>query len=159
MKFLPSTLVFLCLLLFTFSCNTESNSSNETSNTEVNEEEATPEPEEELGGAEASTASTVDTIHVDTYNTWKINWAKHGATWMASNTLTAFNLPKVDLANIIAEHPDSSRFYIGLEDIGGGVYTPKLMVVGVTAGRDMIDYANGKYIYDVSTACPPYCGN
>jgi hypothetical protein len=139
--------------MVTFSCTNDNNTAADTANTtEVTDVDASADEQQER------TPSTVDTIHVDTYNTWKTNWANHGATWMASNTLTAFNLPKVDLSNILLEHPDSSRFYLGLEDTGGGVYTPKLMVVGVSAGRDMIDYANGKYVYDVSSACPPYCG-
>ena len=148
---LPFIPLIVCLATFFVSCqeqqaDTESSKTETVSQDIVTEEEVT------------TSSSTKDTISVNTFNTWKNNWDRNAATWMTNNSLKAFNLPLIDLENIVGESPDSSRFYLGLESDGSGGFTPKLMVVGVKEGKDMIDYANGQYVYDVSTACPPFCG-
>lgn len=150
MKYLPISLALLCLSLWTISCE------NAISAPDASE----PEQTEDVGMVESTAAAadpTADTISLNTFNTWKENWKDNSSTWIANNRLTAFNLPLLDLENVLAESPDSSRFYIGLESDGNGGYNAKLMVVGVKDGKDMIDYAKGNYVYDVSTQCPPYC--
>lgn len=148
---LPFIPLIVCLALFFVSCQEQQADTESTTTETVSQDIVT---EEEV----ATSSSTKDTISVNTFNTWKNNWDRNASSWMANNSLKAFNLPLIDLENIIGETPDSSRFYLGLESDGNGGFTPKLMVVGVKAGKDMIDYANGHYVYDVSTACPPFCG-
>ncbi|KAA3622001.1 MAG: hypothetical protein DWQ02_26805 [Bacteroidetes bacterium] len=153
MKRKPITLSIIFIGLFIFACQGPQNDPDST----------TPETEEiPEGMAEAETtaaASVTDTISVDTFNTWKQNWDRNGRGWMDTSSLKAFNFPVVDLEEVLGEQPDSTRFYIGLESNGSGGYTPKLMMVGVKAGKDMIDYSKSQYIYDVSSPCPPLCGN
>ncbi len=127
-----------------------------------NPESTTTEAEEipeAMAEAESVAADpTADTISLNTFNTWTQNWERNAATWIGSNSLKGFNLPLIDLENVLGESPDSSRFYLGLESDGSGGFNAKLMIVGVKAGVDMIDYAKGQYVYDVSSACPPFCG-
>jgi hypothetical protein len=150
MKKLPIPFMLLCLAVLLFFCQDQpaDNGSNESS----------PEPEEVESLMDAAAASTTDTISLDSFNTWRNNWQRNRISWIANNRLEGFNLPLVDLENILGESPDSSRFYLGLESDGSGGFNAKIMVVGVKAGKDMIDYAKGHYVYDVSTACPPFCG-
>lgn len=151
MKKLPISLLLLCLAVFFFSCQDQKSADNEAKEpgaiTEVSEREV-----------ESSSPRTTDTISLKTFNTWKTNWERNRSSWIDNNTLDAFNLPLIDLGDVLGENPDSSRFYLGLESDGSGGFNAKLMVVGVKAGKDMIDYAKGHYVYDVSTACPPFCG-
>jgi hypothetical protein len=151
MKELPIPLLLLCLAAFIFSCQDQKPADSETTEpgaiSEVSAEEV-----------ESSSPRTTDTISLKTFNTWKTNWERNQASWIDNNTLDGFNLPLIDLGNVLGESPDSSRFYLGLASDGSGGFNAKLMVVGVKAGKDMIDYANGHYVYDVSTACPPFCG-
>jgi len=105
-------------------------------------------------------AKTVkDTISLCTFNQWVVNWDQNGRAWMDTAKLTAFTMPLVDLSQVLAEKgAATSRFYLGLETEGKG-FDAKLMVVGVDSSNyDMINYAKGQYVYDLSQACPPYCG-
>jgi len=110
--------------------------------------------------ANLSRTTVHDTISVDTFEAWRENWGLYGSSWLDTAELEAFLMPLDDLAQTLNE-PDvaESRFYLGLAQTDTGQIA-KLMVVGVDArGRDMIDYAQGEYVYDVSKTCPPYCNN
>lgn len=154
MKNLTFFATFLCLILsFTYCTNTDTTSNTEQETTIESTDESATATDEDLGVA----APGQDAIPVDTFNTWVQNWKDHGKTWLDTSTLIAFNMPKVDLTEVLGETPDSTRFYLGLEAQGSG-YKAKMMLVGVKAGQDMIDAQKGEYIYDYSKACPPYCG-
>ena len=107
-------------------------------------------------------------ISVKTFNQWKNDWENHGKEWMDSTMqvwkgsshpiLTAFNMPKIDLSEVLTEQADSTRFYLGLKAEAVG-YEAKLMLVGVKADKNMLDASKGEYAYDLTHACPPYCGD
>lgn len=136
-------LILFCMIMLIYACNQGGQSAEKSS----------------LHSEEESIlrSSTMDTISLDTFKVWSANWKNHGASWLASDSLYAFNLPDIDLTEVLGERPDSVRYYIGLESSGNGGYNAKLMLVGVKAGKDMINYTKGQYVYDVSTTCPPFC--
>lgn len=73
---------------------------------------------------------------------------------MPNNYIKAFKIPMVDFTQILHENAVSIRAYIG-DTING---EKKLLLVGVDANdNDMIDYANGKYVFDFTTPCPNMC--
>lgn len=144
------TLLIIAFLIASCIDNTTNNPSGETATTE-------PNVQKELMDTN-KVSKTKDTISIDTFDTWKHNWDSLGKNWLHTNQLIAFNVPIADLLQTIDEKAVSSRFYLGLESTDTG-YVAKTMVVGVNAkSEDMIDYAKGWYIYDLSSACPPYCG-
>lgn len=104
-----------------------------------------------------------DTISLSTFNAWTSNWEANGkawmdTAWMDTTILTAFTMPLVDLSQVFSEPGvGASRFYLGLKQVKNG-FRPKMVVVGVdSTNHDMIDYAKGEYVYDLSKSCPPYC--
>ena len=150
MKNLTIRLVFFCMVMLVYACN-QGEQSAEKSNLPSEKESGLTENQKTFR------SSTMDTISLDTFRVWSANWKNHGATWLASDSLYAFNLPDIDLTEVLGERPDSARYYIGLESNEKGGYNAKLMLVGVKAGKDMINYNKGHYLYDLSTACPPFC--
>jgi hypothetical protein len=88
-------------------------------------------------------------------------WAK---LWRKQNpsSVKAFLIPNVDLLELLGEKPSQGdgynvRAYVGI-DPTDLVNSPKLMLVAVDAkGTDLIDYANGQYIYDFTQPCPKVC--
>lgn len=102
--------------------------------------------------------NTKDTISEDKFNKWKNAWDRNQRAWMDTSKITYFNLPIVDLSEVVDENATGSRFYLGLEGNKGKGFGAKLMLVGTRQnGEDMIDYDNGLYVYDFSTVCPPFC--
>ncbi len=81
-------------------------------------------------------------------------WAR---TWIAnpSNTIKAHLIPQINITQLMAQaNVQDIRAYVGIDDKG----VTKLMLVGVDAnGNDLIDAANGYYIYDFTSSCPPVC--
>lgn len=85
--------------------------------------------------------------------------------------LNAFNIPKIDLIEVLQEDGiASARAYLGVDkfvnkDTGEKVYKEKLMIVGVnTEGKHMISQlkedvlaAEAGDIYDFTEACPDLC--
>jgi hypothetical protein len=118
---------------------------------------------EQTGTAAAQSAETAqhihDTISVDTFNLWREQWSMHGASWLDTASLEAFNMPLIDLEELLGEAGVAdSRYYLGLKQLAGSGYEAKLMLVGVDSlGRDMINYDRGEYVYDLSSPCPPTC--
>ena len=61
-------------------------------------------------------------------------------------------LTKDELEEVLNEGAITSYFYMGLQQLGSGQYTPHLMIVGVTQSGP--DYS---LILDYTSTCPPYC--
>lgn len=146
MKRLPVPAIAVIMIIFISSCVQKN--SNEDRTTEKKSE-----PDSEI----TVTINTQDTISLYKFNKWKTAWNTSGASYMNSTLTEYFTLPLVDLTELLGEDPAQSRFYLGLdESVTPNV--PHLMVVGVDSrGNDMIDYASGQYVYDVSKPCPTDC--
>lgn len=91
-----------------------------------------------------------NTITLQQAQTWAQNWRKN-----PNPSVIAFLIPEVDLTEVMAERDTVNvRTYLGINDIGES----KLMIVGVDSnGKDLIDEANGQFIYDFTTSCQPNC--
>ncbi len=82
------------------------------------------------------------------------NWRAIANEKFGEGYIKAFNIPLVDLTQILAEGATSVRAYLAASEDG----EKKLLLVGVDAqGNDMIDYENGQYVFDFTTPCPPTC--
>ena len=83
------------------------------------------------------------------------SWAKRWNTTAPSNKTKAYLIPQEDITQLMQEAGVVNvRAYNGIDDTG--VY--KLMLVGVDAnGKDMVDEANGQYVYDFTQPCPKVC--
>lgn len=112
-----------------------------------------------------------NTITLKTAKKWAKRWRKLESNYNKYHKLNAFNIPKIDLTEVLEEvGVKSVRAYLGVEkfvnkDTGKKVYKEKLMIVGVNAdGKDMItnlkegvlDAETGS-IYDFTEACPDLC--
>lgn len=96
-----------------------------------------------------------NTITLKQAQTWRSNWKASGKAWMAENELQGWLVPGNDLSQVLGENGVNSRIYIGLTEEGTDG-EPKVMIVAVDGdGKDMIDAANGLFIYDFSERIPP----
>lgn len=147
--------------LFVFSCNneaTDKKSDKSTSKLEMKNSQTKK--------SESMQLFAKNVLPVKTFNLWKENWKNHGGMWMDSTMkvwkgtahpiLTAYNMPKIDLSEVLSEDADSTRFYLGLKALSNG-YEAKLMLVGVKAGANMLDTSKNEFAYDLTKSCPPYC--
>jgi hypothetical protein len=112
-----------------------------------------------------------NTITLKTAKKWAKRWRKLESNYNKYHKLNAFNIPKIDLTEVLEEvEVKSVRAYLGVEkfvnkDTGEKVYKEKLMIVGVNAeGKDMITNlkqgvlgAETGNIYDFTEACPDLC--
>jgi hypothetical protein len=117
-----------------------------------------------------------NTITLKVAKKWAKRWRKEEGTYNSHHDCRAFNIPKIDLQEVLAEKGvESVRAYLGIEvfvdpDTGSKITEEKLMIVGVDAdGKDMIstkkgedgelmsDPEGGDDIYDFSRPCPTYC--
>ena len=115
-----------------------------------------------------------NTISLEIAKDWATRWRKKESSYNKYHECRAFNIPKIDLQEVLAEDGVASvRAYIGVEKIpnpngGKPTYEEKLMIVGVNAqGKDMITVPGpngeligdpeGGNIYDFSKPCPTYC--
>ena len=109
-----------------------------------------------------------NTISLKIAKNWANRWRKMESTYNSHQDCRAFNIPLLDLQEVIAEGPTSVRAYIGVEKViieGENVYIEKLMSVGVDEnGKDMISSKDGEtldsesnFIYDFSRPCPSFC--
>ena len=109
-----------------------------------------------------------NTISLKIAKDWTKRWRKMESTYNSHQDCRAFNIPLLDLQEVIAEGPTSVRAYIGVEKViieGENVYIEKLMIVGVDEnGKDMISSKDGEildpesgFIYDFSRPCPSLC--
>jgi len=114
-----------------------------------------------------------NTIPLKIAKDWAKRWRKLESGYNKHHECRAFNIPKIDLQEVLAEDGVASiRAYIGIEkntDANGKpTYEEKLMIVGVNASnQDMItvpksvgdtvaDPTDGD-IYDFSRPCPTFC--
>lgn len=96
-----------------------------------------------------------NTIPLSTAQTWRNNWKSSGKAWVQANNLQGFTVPGNDLTQTMGEGAVDCRIYFGLTEEGTGGEA-KLMMVGIDSeGNDMIDAANGQFIYDRTNTIPP----
>ena len=110
-----------------------------------------------------------NTISLAIAKEWANEWRDDEASYNKYNQCNAFNIPKKDLIEVLAEGVHSIRAYIGVEkiEIKGKqtVFTEKLMIVGVDKnGKDMISSSDGLTlddgkgeIFDFTDPCPDKC--
>ncbi len=107
--------------------------------------------------------SKKNTISLDTAKKWTKKWRQKESTYNKYHECKAFNIPKIDLQEVLAEKGVASiRAYLGVDENN----VEKLMIVGVDEkGKDMIttsdDLAlkgnqNGD-IFDFIEPCPVSC--
>jgi len=106
--------------------------------------------------------SKPNTISLKIARSWAKTWRKEEATYNKHHKCRAFNIPKIDLQEVLAEDGVASiRAYLGVNAKG----EEKLMIVGVNAqGKDMITVgSNGELedgggdIFDFTDPCPRRC--
>jgi len=133
-KFIFAVAILTSLM---YACKETSNGIEKIDNaikTVVEEDPPTPDP---------------DTISKDTFDVWKARWNDNFREYMANDSLNYFNMPLVDLKDILKESPvDSARFYMGMDD----KKLPHLMLVGTNQGVPNFDV-----IADYTEVCPPLC--
>ena len=103
----------------------------------------------------------VNTISLETAQSWAKRWRKEEGDYNAHNELHAFLIPKEDLSQVLAESPDAVRAYIGVDENN----VEKLMIVGTRLNPETnvyVDMLPGKSmaggdIYDFTNPCPPGC--
>ena len=137
--------VGILTLIFTFSCTHSGDHSHEHGDGDMTDV--------------VDAINTIDTISEQKFNKWQKSWQKDGSAYMDTASLFQyFTLPAVDLREVLSEGAVTSKYFFGLEKLAKDAYTMKFMLVGVDKkGDDLIDYANGSYIYDLSKLCPPFC--
>lgn len=90
-----------------------------------------------------------DLISKDSFDTWVTRWNDNFRGYMSRDSLHYFEMPLVDLREILHESPvDDARFYLGMDSS----QLPHLMLVGVDKGKP-----NFNVIADYSNVCPPFC--
>ena len=117
-------------------------------------------------------SSKKNTISLKTAKKWAKEWRDDESSYNKYHECKAFNIPKIDLIEVLAEDGiESVRAYIGVEKtiIEGKqpVFQEKLMIVGVDKdGKDMIttlkedpevlDPLKGS-VFDFTSSCPDLC--
>ena len=115
----------------------------------------------------------VNTITLKTAINWATNWRKLESTYNKYNECKAFNIPKIDLQEVLAEDGVASiRAYLGVKETVNPktketTYEEKLMIVGVDKNnKDMISTVKATDglgdgdeddIYDFTDPCPSVC--
>lgn len=99
-----------------------------------------------------SSSNPLDTIPKDTFKRWVKTWKQNDKYYIDSLGIKYFNMPLVDLTDIVNENADSARLYIGLETLTNGTFNAHLMIVGMVNGSPDLDL-----IADYSDTCPPWC--
>jgi hypothetical protein len=90
-----------------------------------------------------------DLISKDSFDTWVARWNDNFRAYMSRDSLHYFDMPLVDLREILHESPvDDARFYLGMD----ASELPHLMLVGVYKGKP-----NFNIIADYTRICPPLC--
>lgn len=110
-----------------------------------------------------------NTISLEIAKDWTTRWRAMESDYNAHNDCRAFNIPLIDLQEVIKEEGVASvRGYIGVEKQiieGEDVFIEKLIIVGVDAnGKDMITSSDGVTLdigggdlYDFTNPCPNTC--
>lgn len=95
-----------------------------------------------------------DTISEATFIEWTTNWDSLGGAFSDTLLVKYFDMPIIDLEETIGENPAEARYYMGLENLGGGHYEAHLILTGINSLGNVI----GSY-FDVTKPCPPLCKN
>ncbi|WKD85613.1 hypothetical protein KCTC32516_00954 [Polaribacter huanghezhanensis] len=112
-----------------------------------------------------------NTITLQTAKKWAENWRNLESSYNKYHECRAFNIPKIDLQEVLAEDGVVSvRAYLGVKETVNPktkdiTYEEKLMIVGVDKNnKDMISAikqnelgAGGDDIYDMTQPCPDFC--
>lgn len=141
-------MTLLTLVVFSFSC-TKNESTSTAATEEVKSFDKVLENDMDI--------VNLNTISESDFEEWTNSWKKNGKSWMTDNDIHSFYMPITDLKNVVNMGADESHFYLGLTDDGSGGQEIKLIVVGMKDGKDMLDYENEEYAYNLSRACPPNC--
>ena len=110
-------------------------------------------------------------ISLKTAKKWAKEWRDDEASYNKYFECRAFNIPKIDLIEVLQEKGvESIRAYIGVEKTtnkktGENSFEEKLMIVGVDGnGKDMISSSDGETldagsggIFDFVRPCPDAC--
>jgi len=106
--------------------------------------------------------SEKNTISLKTAMEWTKKWRDKESTYNKYHECKAFNIPKVDLQEVLAEKGVASvRAYLGVDENN----VEKLMIVGVDEkGKDMITLTKDNSlkgddgdIWDFTEPCPTNC--
>ncbi|MEE9407024.1 MAG: hypothetical protein V3V28_02995 [Polaribacter sp.] len=107
--------------------------------------------------------NNVNAIPLTTAQNWVKRWRDEESSYNTHNECFAFNIPLIDLQEVINEKGVASiRGYLGVDENN----VEKLLIVGVNAqGKDMITIpksdlraiGDGGDIYDFSEPCPSVC--
>jgi hypothetical protein len=115
--------------------------------------------------------SKKNSISLKTAKEWAKRWRNKESSYNKHHDCRAFNIPLIDLQEVIKEEGVASvRAYIGVDKKtieGIVVFEEKLMIVGVDKnGKDMISSEDGETldaesndIFDFTKACPSLCDN
>lgn len=82
------------------------------------------------------------------------SWRILGEEKLGSDFFKGFLIPLEDITQILNKGCANIRVYIGVDPENG----KHLLIVGVDeAGKDLIDYDKGYYVYDYTHVCPDVC--
>jgi hypothetical protein len=114
-----------------------------------------------------------NTITLQTAKKWAKNWRDLESTYNKYHECRAFNIPKIDLQEVLAEDGVASvRAYLGVKETVNPktkkiTYEEKLMIVGVdknnkdmistVSSSDVLGDGEGDDIYDFTEPCPDLC--
>ncbi|MFZ4929331.1 hypothetical protein [Chryseobacterium sp. Mn2064] len=93
-------------------------------------------------------------VTLDQAQTWIANW--QGRKDIPGASIKANLIPAQDVNDIFMKDTGFTEYrgYNAITDEGEF----KFLLVGVDAsGNDMVDYAKGYYVYDMTTPCPSVC--
>jgi len=100
----------------------------------------------------SESTDTLDLISKATFKKWVKSWKNNDTGYIDTIGMTYFNVPLIDLEDILNEDADSARVYLGLETLSPGHYAPHIMFVGIKDGTPDLDI-----IADYTRICPPWC--
>jgi|GEM_PF-992348 len=97
----------------------------------------------------------LNTITLEQAQEWAQNWNEKKSEFFRTRELKAFTIPRQVIEDV-TKHPDvvDVRTYMGLDK----EMEPHMMVVGVGSdGNDLINEAQGLFIYNHVKPCPNIC--
>jgi len=102
----------------------------------------------------------VNTINLQTAQTWAKKWRKVEGNYNEHHEVHAFLIPKEDIIQLLEQGVDAVRAYIGVDENN----VEKLMIVGTLYNaatdiyKDMLPNQTPEgNIYDFVSPCPPCC--
>jgi len=138
MKNLKSLIMFVVLAAFVYACQPGTKKE--------------PAPDKPITTISTSSSNPLDTIPLDTFKNWVKTWKKNQSGYIDSLGIKYFNMPLIDLNDIVNENADSARLYMGLETLSPEHYAAHIMIVGMVNGSPDLSM-----IADYTDTCPPWC--